>query len=76
MPIRGFLTHQAFDPEAIRDMSAALEAACKALQLNMRNDPATRLVAEKIIELAQRGVSGEAALLAMTLKAFNAETAE
>lgn len=43
MPIRGFLTHQAFDPEAIRDMSAALEAACKALQLNMRNDPATRL---------------------------------
>jgi hypothetical protein len=76
MPIRGFLTHQAFDPEAISDMSAALEAACKALQLTMCNDPATRLVAEKIIELAQRGVTGQAALLAMTLQAFNAEMRE
>ncbi len=73
MPIRGFLTHQAFDPDAIREMSAALEGACQALQLSMRNDPATRLVAEKIIELAQRGVRGEAALLAMTLKAFDVE---
>jgi hypothetical protein len=76
MPIRGFLTHQAFDPDAINTMSAALEAACKALQLNMRNDPATRLVAEKIIELAQRGVSGEAALLAMTLKEFDVHVPE
>lgn len=73
MTIHGYLAHQAFDPDAIRDMSAALEAACEALQLSLRSDPATRLVAEKIIELAQRGVCGEAALLAMTLEAFDVE---
>jgi hypothetical protein len=71
MPIRGFLTNQAFDPDTIRDMSAAYEGACKVLQLRMGDDPATRFVAEKVIELAQRGVRGEAALLAMTLKQFD-----
>ena len=71
MLIRGFLANQAFEPEAIRDMSAAFEGACKALRLGVSNDPATKLVAEKIIKLAQRGVRGEAALLAMTLRDFD-----
>jgi len=56
MPIRPFLSGQAFEPEAIRIMSLALEDVCDALGLRMTDDPATRLVAEKIIELAQRGV--------------------
>ena len=57
MPIRPYLAGQAFEPEAIPTMSLALEGVCETLGLRMRDDPATRLVAEKIIELAQRGVS-------------------
>jgi hypothetical protein len=48
MPVRPFLAGRPFDPE----MSAALEAACHALSLRMIDDAATRVVAEKIIELA------------------------
>jgi hypothetical protein len=46
-------------------MSAALENVCEALRLKMVDDAATRLIAEKIIELVQRGVKDVAALRAM-----------
>jgi len=36
----------------------------------VRDDPATRLVAEKIIELTQRGVRDAATLRVMTLEEF------
>lgn len=49
-------------------MSKALEAVCEALRLRMIDDAATRLVAEKIIELAQRGVEGADRLRAMALQ--------
>lgn len=39
-------------------MSIALETVCEELELNLTDDPAARLVASKIIELAQRGVRG------------------
>ena len=68
MPIRSFLADRPFDPEKISEMSAALEAACNVLRLRMVDDAATRLVAEKIIELAQRGVRGTDKLSAMALK--------
>jgi hypothetical protein len=51
MPIRPFLAGQVFDPETIRAMSFALERVCDALSLKMIDDAATRLIAEKIIEL-------------------------
>jgi len=70
LPIRPYLAGQAFDPETIRDMSLALENVCEALGLTLRDDPATRLVAEKIIELTQRGVRDAATLRAMTLEEF------
>ena len=70
MPIRPFLAGQPFDPEVIAVMSTALESVCKALGLNIVDDPATRLVAQKIIELAQRGVRDAPALSEMTLKEF------
>ena len=70
MPIRPFLAGQAFDPETIRDLSLALEKVCEELSLKMVDDPATRVVAEKIIEHAQRGVRDVATLTAMTLKEF------
>jgi hypothetical protein len=56
MPITPFLAGQAFDPETIENMSAALVEACDALHLKVVDDPATRFVAEKIIGWAQRGI--------------------
>jgi hypothetical protein len=70
MPIRPFLAGQAFEPDAIRQLSLALEAVCGKLNLVLTDDPETRLVASKIIELAQRGVRDAPTLTAMTLKEF------
>lgn len=70
MPIRPFLAGQPFEPELIREMSLALESVCAKLVLPLNDDPATRLVASKIIELAQRGVRDATSLSAMTLKEF------
>jgi hypothetical protein len=67
MPIRPFLAGQAFEPELIRQMSLALETVCGKLELSLVDDPATRLIASKIIELAQRGVRDAPTLSAMTL---------
>jgi hypothetical protein len=70
MPITPYLAGQAFDPEVIETMSAAFVAACEALHLKVGDDPATRFVAEKVIELAQRGVRDSEELRTMTLKEF------
>jgi hypothetical protein len=70
MPIRPYLAGQAFEADVIQQMSLALENVCGALKLSLIDDPATRLVASKIIELAQRGVKDAATLSAMTLKEF------
>jgi hypothetical protein len=73
MSIRPFLSSQAFDPETIAKMSEALQSVCDTLSMKVVDDAATRLVARKIIELAQRGVRDAAALRAMTLKEFKYE---
>jgi hypothetical protein len=73
MPIRPFLSGQAFDPEIIDKMSEALRGVCDTLTLKIVDDAATRLVAQKIIELTQRGVRDVATLRAMTLKEFKYE---
>jgi hypothetical protein len=70
MPLRPFLAGQAFEPELIRQMSLALETACAKLNLELTDDPNTRLVASKIIEMAQRGVRDAATLRELTLKEF------
>ena len=70
MPIRPFLAGQALEPDVIREMSLALEIVCAKLNLALSDDPATRRVASKIIELAQRGVRDAPTLSAMTLKEF------
>jgi hypothetical protein len=51
-------------------MSVALETVCGKLELSLVDDPATRLLASTIIELAQRGVRDAPTLSAMTLKEF------
>jgi hypothetical protein len=68
MPIRPFLAGQAFEPDLIREMSVALQTVCAKLELDLIDDPDTRLIASKIIELTQRGVKDAATLSAMTLK--------
>jgi hypothetical protein len=70
MPITPYLAGQAFEPELIRQMSLALESVCETLNLRLTDDPNTRLVASKIIELAQRGVREAPTLSEMTLKEF------
>jgi hypothetical protein len=70
MPITPYLAHQAFDPEIISTMSAAFVAACEALHLKVGDDPATRAVAEKVIEFTQRGIRDPIMLRKMTLKEF------
>jgi hypothetical protein len=68
MPITPYLTGQAFEPEAIRQMSLALETVCGKFGMELSDDPATRVVAQRIIELAQRGVRDAPTLSEMTLK--------
>ena len=70
MPITPYHAGQAFEPDAIRQMSLALESVCDTLKLRLTDDPNTRLVASKIIELAQRGVRDAPTLSARTLKEF------
>jgi hypothetical protein len=73
MSIRPFLSGRAFDPETIDRMSEALKGVCETLSLNLVDGPETRLVAQKIIQLAQRGVHDVATLKAMALSEFKYE---
>jgi hypothetical protein len=68
MPIRPFLAGQAFEPEVIREMSFALETVCGKFGMKLTDEPATRVIASKIIELAQRGVRDAPTITEMTLK--------
>lgn len=73
MPIRPFLAGQAFEPDTISMMSRAFQQSCDALGLSMTaDDPATRMVAAKVIELAQRGIRDAEKLARMTTAAFEA----
>jgi hypothetical protein len=53
-------------------MSQALEKVCDALRLRLIDDGATRLVAEKIIELTQWGIRDADTLVCLVLKEFTA----
>lgn len=72
LPIKRFLAGQVFDPEALNEMSIALERVCDSLRLRVVDDAMTRLVAEKIIELAERGVRDSDKLHLMALTELNA----
>ena len=54
--LRGtMLSSGAFDPDALKAMTAAYEGACTALDLVDRSDPLTEIIAQKIIERAKEG---------------------
>jgi hypothetical protein len=54
-----------FEPDTLRNMSAAFEATCDKLGL-IRGTPQTELVARFVINLAQTGVHDFESLLAET----------
>jgi hypothetical protein len=49
------LQNHLFDPDTVAVMVTAFEDALRELGLSDRADPATELVARKIIELVERG---------------------
>ena len=65
VPITPFLRGQAFDPELVNAMGAAWSKTCDALGLTERTE--ITLVAEKIIELAERGLRNPTAIHRMAL---------
>jgi hypothetical protein len=73
MPIRSFLNGRVFTPEVITEMSSALQRTCDLMRLRNVDDMATELVAEKIIELTERGINGVDNLSAMALKELTGE---
>ena len=55
VPIRRLLENHVFGPEEITVLTTAFEDTLRALHLADRADPATEIIAKKIIELAQQG---------------------
>jgi hypothetical protein len=62
MPVRPFLTGQAFDPDTVEAMSAAFTDVRATLGHAGRDDAMTQMVARHIIKLAQSGVRTKDAL--------------
>jgi hypothetical protein len=74
MPITPFLRGQAFDPETVEVMGKAFVSTCEVLGLNDRTDDALiKLVAKKIIELAQRGFKNPLALHLAAMTEFESD---
>jgi hypothetical protein len=55
MAIYPLLKDSAFGPEEIKVLTTAYEDTLRTLRLADRADPATEIIAKKIIEFAQRG---------------------
>ena len=55
MPISRINANAAFDPQAVKALAAAYDAACAVLHVVDRADPRTTIVAKKIIEHTQQG---------------------
>jgi hypothetical protein len=72
-PIIPFLRGQAFDPETVEAMGKALVTTCETLGLSDRSDAMTKLLAEKIIELAQRGFKNPIALHFAAMREFRSD---
>ena len=68
MPLHRLLDDHAFGPDEIVILTTAFERALKALRLIDRSDPATEIVARKIIQLAGQGVRDPELLLQRTVQ--------
>ena len=74
MPITPFLQGQEFDPELITAMANAFDATCEALGLSDRGDRLNELIAQKIINLAQKGLRNPTALSSAALKELKSDS--
>jgi hypothetical protein len=70
MPLRHLLEHRAFDPQIVEELVAAFDFVCSALGLAERDDPLRRLVAQRVIALAESGVVDRIRLREETLREF------
>ena len=77
MPVEGdavaiyrLLQNSAFGPEDIERLSAAYEEALRLLQLSDRTDAATQIIARRIIQAAQSGVSSHRRFAGSRTSAF------
>jgi hypothetical protein len=64
------LSSGAFDPDAVKAMTAAYEGACAALDLVDRTDPLKEVIAKAIIERAKNGERDAGRLCEGVLKEF------
>jgi hypothetical protein len=64
-----YINGRSFDPETLKCMGNAFEAACKRLELS-ETDPFREKVAERVILFAQRGVNNPAALCERVIRSF------
>ena len=74
MPISPFLKGKVFDPEGLAALNSVFVDVCERLGLTDKADPATRLVAEKIIDLASSGEYDREGLRAAAYLLFEIET--
>jgi hypothetical protein len=70
MSIAPFLSKQPFDPETTEAMGVAFDAVCRALGIDTNGVAQPRIVARKIIELAQMGIRDPDDLRARALETF------
>jgi hypothetical protein len=75
MSITPFVDDEAFTPEDLQAMGTAFDHARAALGLTDKKDDVTRLVADRIIELAQSGVRDPEQLCLSVMKEFHQATA-
>jgi hypothetical protein len=66
------LQNHAFESEAIMTMAAAYDEVLHTLCLAHRSDPITWIVAEKVIQFAQRGERDAVRLRELALESLNA----
>jgi hypothetical protein len=71
--ITAFLRDQQFDLETIEAMGTAFATTCRALGLGNQDDAMTTLLAETIIDLAQRGHKNPTALHLAAIKEFKSD---
>jgi hypothetical protein len=62
--------HQRFDSEVVRSMSVAYANVCRALGLSTKPDPATEVVALKIMEIAERGARTPTMMYLLAIEEF------
>lgn len=68
MTIRRIVQNTAFGPSEIENMVVAYEAALRALHLTDRNNPATELVASKVVEVTKSGIRDPSEICARAIE--------